>query len=291
MVVSRLIGGLGNQMFQYAAGRSLAVANGCDFQLDVSGYKDYTLHNGFELDLFNIHATVATDEEISSLVSVQSRFSRFMSTRLGLSNQSHFVEKSFSFDRDIFNIRHSVYIDGYWQSYKYFESIALPLRTEFTPKNPLSDLNFCIAQQISKVNAVSLHIRRGDYISNPVTNKVHGFLGIRYYEDAIRMILNKVSDPCFFVFSDDMDWARDNFQFISDVTFIEHNRGKKSYEDMRLMSLCKHHIVANSSFSWWGAWLGQNPNKIVLYPERWFVKNDRDTSALFPLEWSVVKAC
>ena len=154
MVVSRLIGGLGNQMFQYAAGMSLAAANDCDFKLDVSGYKNYTLHNGFELDLFNIHATVATSEEISSIVSVQSRFARFMSTRLGLSNQSHFVEKSFSFDRDIFNIRHSAYIDGYWQSYKYFESIALPLRTEFTPKNPLSDLNFCISQQISKINAV-----------------------------------------------------------------------------------------------------------------------------------------
>lgn len=285
MVVSRLIGGLGNQMFQYAAGRSLAIANSCELKLDVSDYKNYTLHNGFELDLFNIRAGVATVDEVSSLVNVRSRLFRLLSKKLGLKNKSHFLERSFSYDPDFFNIKNSVYIDGYWQSYKYFESIASQLRAELTPKNPLSGLNLVVSQRITQVNAVSLHIRRGDYVSNNATNKVHGFLGLKYYEEAINVIANKVSNPYFFVFSDDIAWAKENLELTNNVSFIDHNTGKNSYEDMRLMSLCQHHIIANSSFSWWGAWLGQNPNKIVLYPDRWFATNDRDISTLCPPEW------
>ena len=285
MIVSRLIGGLGNQMFQYAAGRALAFSNNWDLKLDISGYKNYTLHNGFELELLNIRAGVATDDEVSSLVNVRSRLFRLISKKLGLKNKSHFFEKSFLYDPNFFNIKHSVYIDGYWQSYKYFEQIESQLRSELTPKNHLTGLNLDVSQQIAKVNAVSLHIRRGDYLSNQSTNKVHGLLGIEYYEKAIQIISNKVSEPYFFVFSDDIAWARENLQLTNKVRFIDHNSGKSSYEDMRLMSLCKHHIIANSSFSWWGAWLGQNPNKIVLYPEKWFATNDRHISTLCPPEW------
>jgi hypothetical protein len=288
MVISRLIGGLGNQMFQYAAGKSLSVANGYELKLDISAYKNYTLHNGFELDLFKISAGIASDDEVSGLVNVRSRIFRFLSKKLGLKNKSHFLEKSFSYDPDFFNIKHSVYIDGYWQSYQYFESIESELRVELTPIKKLSGLNLDVSQQISRVNAVSLHIRRGDYVSNQTTNKVHGFLGIDYYENAIKTIFSRVPDPYFFVFSDDIAWARENLPLTNNVTFIEHNRAENSYEDMRLMSLCKHHIIANSSFSWWGAWLGQNPNKIVLYPLKWFAKDDRDISKLCPPEWHMI---
>jgi hypothetical protein len=286
MVVSRLIGGLGNQMFQYAAGRSLAVANNCGLKLDVSGYKDYTLHNGYDLDLFNIQATVANDDEISKLVYVRSRLARYINKKFGLKNKSHFIEKSFSFDSDFLNIKKSVYIDGYWQSYKYFESIEQKLRVELTPLAPLTGLNLSIAENIAKVNAVSLHVRRGDYVSNQATNKVHGFLGLEYYEKAIGIISHRVLNPYFFVFSDDITWAKENLGLINNVSFIDHNSGKNSYEDMRLMSLCQHHVIANSSFSWWGAWLGQNPKKIVLCPEKWFATGDRDTSTLCPPEWN-----
>lgn len=285
MVISRLIGGLGNQMFQYAAGRSLAVANNCELKLDVSGYKNYTLHNGYELDLFNIQAGLAMDNEISSLVNVQSRWSRFISKKLGLKNKSHLIEKSFSFEPSFFDIKQSIYIDGYWQSYQYFESIKSQLKVELTPTAPLSGLNLSVAESIVQVNAVSLHIRRGDYVSNNATNKVHGFLGLKYYEDAISIISSRVSNANYFVFSDDIAWAKENLELTNNVSFIDHNSGKNSYEDMRLMGLCQHHIIANSSFSWWGAWLGQNPNKIVLYPDRWFATNDRDISTLCPPEW------
>ena len=185
----------------------------------------------------------------------------------------------------VFDIKQSIYIDGYWQSYQYFQSIESQLKVELTPTAPLSGLNLSVAESIAQVNAVSLHIRRGDYVSNNATNKVHGFLGLKYYEDAISVIASKVSNPYFFVFSDDIAWAKENLELTNNVSFIDHNTGKNSYEDMRLMSLCQHHIIANSSFSWWGAWLGQNPNKIVLYPDRWFATNDRDISTLCPPEW------
>ena len=170
MVISRLIGGLGNQMFQYAAGRSLAVANNCELKLDVSGYKSYTLHNGYELDLFNIQATLAMDNEISSFTAVKSRWSRFVSKKLRLTNKTHRIEESFSFDPSFFDIKKSIYIDGYWQSYQYFQYIESQLKVELTPTAPLSGLNLSIAENIGHVNSVSLHIRRGDYVSNNATN-------------------------------------------------------------------------------------------------------------------------
>lgn len=288
MILSRLIGGLGNQMFQYAAGRSLAVKNDCALMLDISGFENYSLHNGYELNTFNIQAGVADVDDISKLMNVQSKLARFFYKKLGVRNKSHFVDKDFVFDSQFYDIKHPVYLDGYWQSYKYFESISLLLKDELSPKNPLSGLNLEVAKNISKVNSVSLHIRRGDYVSNLATNKVHGFLGLEYYKKAISLILSKVSNPYFFVFSDDISWARENLELTNNVMFIDHNHGENSYEDIRLMSLCQHHIIANSSFSWWGAWLGQNPSKIVLYPERWFATSDRDTSTLCPPEWFVV---
>lgn len=284
MVVSRLIGGLGNQMFQYAAGRSLAVANNLDLKLDVSGFENYALHNGYELSLFNIQADIATYKEVSNFVNVNSRLARFLFKKLRFKNKTHFIEKNFTYDPLFFNTKKPVYIDGYWQSYKYFDSIKQQLKAELTPKKPLTGLNLQLAESINKLNAVSIHIRRGDYINNPHTNKVHGFLGIEYYRNAIEIVFDKVADPYFFVFSDDIIWAKENLDLGKNATFVDHNSGQNSYEDMRLMSLCKHHIIANSSFSWWGAWLNFNSDKIVVAPKKWF-SNDTNTSDLIPDLW------
>lgn len=284
MIISKLIGGLGNQMFQYAAGRALAIANNCDLKLDISGYKSYKLHNGYELDLFNIQASIAKNEEVFGLLKVRSRLFRLVGKRLGLKNKSLMIEKSFAFDPEFFYIKESVYIDGYWQSYKYFESIRQYLKIELTPKIPLSGLNLSIAESIGQVNAVSLHIRRGDYVNNLAANKVHGFLGIEYYKKAISYFVEKIPYPYFFVFSDDISWAKENLGLSSGVTFIEHNQGENSFEDMRLMSLCKHNIIANSSFSWWGAWLNDNPNKTVIAPNQWFASMLVSTD-LLPASW------
>lgn len=284
MIISRLIGGLGNQMFQYAVGRSLAIANSCELKLDVSGFENYTLHNGYELDIFNIKAGIANSKEVSRLVSKQSRLMRFVFRKLKIKKSTHFLEKSFTFDHNLFDAKPPVYLDGYWQSYKYFESIEPQLKQEFSLKNSISRLNLDISEQISSVNAVSVHIRRGDYVSNKHTNSVHGLCSLDYYRAAIQTITERVENPFFFIFSDDIAWIKDNLTTNSDTVYVDHNSGKQSYNDMYLMSLCQHHIIANSSFSWWGAWLGANAKKIVIAPKQWFV-NDTVTNDLIPKSW------
>ena len=284
MIISRLIGGLGNQMFQYAVGRSLAIANSCELKLDVSGFENYTLHNGYELDIFNIKAGIANSKEVSRLVSKQSRLMRFVFRKLKIKKSTHFLEKSFTFDHNFFDAKPPVYLDGYWQSYKYFESIEPQLKQEFSLKNSISRLNLDISEQISSVNAVSVHIRRGDYVSNKHTNSVHGLCSLDYYRAAIQTITERVENPFFFIFSDDIAWIKDNLTTNSDTVYVDHNSGKQSYNDMYLMSLCQHHIIANSSFSWWGAWLGTNVKKIVIAPKQWFT-NDTVTDDLIPKSW------
>jgi hypothetical protein len=284
MIISRLIGGLGNQMFQYAAGRSLAVANNCELKLDISGFKDYTLHNGYELDLFNIKANVANAEDVSGMVNTQSRLMRFIYRKLKVKKSTHFVEQSFTFSSDFFNTEQPVYIDGYWQSYKYFESIESQLKQEFSFKSSLVGKNLQVYEHISNVNAVSIHVRRGDYVSNKHTNSVHGVCSLDYYRAAIQTMTAHVENPVFFIFSDDIEWVKDNLVFGSHDVFVDNNTGKKSYNDMCLMSLCQHHIIANSSFSWWGAWLGVNAKKIVIAPQQWFA-NTTITDDLIPESW------
>ena len=287
MIVTRIIGGLGNQMFQYAAGRSLALANGCQLKLDISGYDNYGLR-AYELEIFNIKAEVASKKQVLRLSGMQSRLVHFVRRKLTWEKRTHFIERNFNFNSAFFNMTSPVYLDGYWQSYKYFESYAAQIREELTFVKPIVGRNAELAKQISQVNAISIHVRRGDYVSHQATNKVHGFLGIEYYKEAIRRILNEVSAPYFFIFSDDLAWAKDNLGLVDNVTFVAHNTGLNSYEDLRLMSLCQHHVIANSSFSWWAAWLGCHPGKKVLYPGKWFATKGKDISSLCPPKWSCI---
>lgn len=284
MVVSRLIGGLGNQMFQYAAGRSLAELAKCELKIDVSGFQNYALHNGYELNIFNINAGIASSKDISSLVNKQSRLMSFIYRKLHIKKSKNLVESGFAFNANFFNVSSSVYIDGYWQSYKYFELIDSQLRQEFTFKSPICGLNLQLSKKISSTNSVSVHVRRGDYVTNKQTNSVHGVCSVDYYHAAIHVIVENVENPVLFVFSDDIAWVKNNLTFYSPVVFVDHNTGKQSYNDMYLMSLCKHHIIANSSFSWWGAWLGSNPTKLVIAPKKWFT-NDAVTVDLIPETW------
>lgn len=142
-----------------------------------------------------------------------------------------------------------------------------------------------VAQNILSVNAVSLHVRRGDYVSNLTINQFHGTCSLEYYNQAIAQIAKKVETPHFFVFSDDPEWVKSNLKIDYSITIVDHNNADKNYEDIRLMSLCKHHIIANSSFSWWGAWLCRNPNKIVIAPLKWFNDKSINTTDLIPDGW------
>jgi hypothetical protein len=144
--------------------------------------------------------------------------------------------------------------------------------------------NQLIAQEIGQSNAISLHVRRGDYVHNSNTLATHGLCSLDYYQTAINYITERVAQPNFFIFSDDITWVKDNLKVDFKCRFVDHNHGTESYNDMRLMSLCQHHIIANSSFSWWAAWLNPNHKKIVIAPRQWFV-NDNNVSDLFPQNW------
>ncbi len=288
-IYTSLIGGLGNQMFQYAAGRALALHRKTDLRLDVSGFSNYQLHQGFELKrVFSCPAELATAVEVRRLLGWQSgALARRILAKpafAALRRPELVIEPHFNYWTQFENAPDNAYLDGYWQSEKYFRGCEAEIRADFTFQPPLDESNAELAAEISSINAVSLHVRRGDYARNPKTLAVHGLCSPEYYRAAIDYLAERIDSPCFFVFSDDIRWAQENLGLNTPCRFVDHNQGEKSYVDMQLMSMCKHHIVANSSFSWWGAWLNSSSSKIVVAPRRWFA-NDTPTSDLVPATW------
>jgi hypothetical protein len=289
MIISNIIGGLGNQMFQYAAGRALSLKQDVPLLLDVSGFSSYGLHQGFELDrLFYSDVKFASKLDVHSLLGWQNLPS--VRRILSRSSMKAFRSKKFVFEphfeywQAINQVPHDSYLLGYWQSEKYFNSVAQQIREDFVFRPQMNSKNAQLALTISQHNAVSLHIRRGDYINDPVVTATHGLCSIAYYQNAINYISAQVAQPYFFIFSDDMDWVKENLKMDLPCIYIDHNQGVESYNDMRLMSLCRHHIIANSSFSWWGAWLNPSADKIVAAPKHWFAK-EVDTQDLIPQSW------
>ena len=156
---------------------------------------------------------------------------------------------------------------------------------DFTFQSPFSEKSRLISEEIKQLNSVSIHVRRTDYISNIPANNYHGTCNETYYIEAMKIIGKKISNPHFYIFSDEPEWFKANIKTNFQVTFVEHNKNEKSFEDMYLMSLCKHNIIANSSFSWWGAWLNSNENKQVIAPANWFQDKTKNTKDLLPETW------
>lgn len=289
MIIANVIGGLGNQMFQYAAGRSVANREDVPLKLDTRYFGNYSLHNGFELSrVFNIEASLATSEDFKKMLGWRqhrkiisalqnSKFSLFRGNKL-------IFDPHFHYWKEIENVSSNCYLHGYWQSERYFLTCASSIRREFTFTKPLIEKNRWFAERISSGNSVSLHIRRGDYLNNKTNMAIHGICSIDYYHNAINLISEWVDRPTFFIFSDDISWAKENLSIDSLCYFIDHNRGQESYNDMHLMSLCQNHIIANSTFSWWGAWLNYNASKKVIATKKWFGEI-RNTEDLLPKEW------
>lgn len=289
MVISHLIGGLGNQMFQYAAARAFSIKLGVQLRLDISSFANYQLHQGFELQrIFNCSSEVASKENLHGILGWQSfpvvKRVLLRPSMVTFRCKQFVVEPHFHYWSGINNLAQDCYLDGYWQSEKYFINVAGEIRKDFTFKLPMQSANAEVAGQIAQVNAVSLHVRRGDYASNSKNIAMHGLCSIEYYQAAIIRIAKQIKNPHFFVFSDDIAWVKNNLKIDFPHQYVDHNHGKESYNDMRLMSLCKHNIIANSSFSWWGAWLNPNAKKIVIAPKRWFA-HEVDTSDLIPSSW------
>jgi hypothetical protein len=276
IVIVRLAGGLGNQLFQYAAGRALARARGARLLLDVSGYDNERLGRQYRLDRFRVRARAIRSGGL--LGRVRRRVQRCLPQRW---RRLVFTEEKLSFDSRLLEIDRSVELRGYWQSERYLAGIAPMLRQELTFRDPPAGANAALAKEIAGVEAVCVHVRRGDY----VTNSSHVVLPAAYYRSAVEHIKETVPAPHYYVFSDAIPWCREHLPLPGPATFVDHNGPEADYEDLRLMSLCKHHVIANSSFSWWGAWLAEWPEQVVVAPGQWFANPSRTTHHLIPDRW------
>ncbi|WP_082525137.1 alpha-1,2-fucosyltransferase [Pseudorhodoferax sp. Leaf274] len=287
MIICHILGGLGNQMFQFAAGRALALDREAQLQLDTSGFKGYRLHEGFQLEqAFAGSFHLANELDIQAVLGWQrTRWAQNIVARPAMApmrKDSLVIEPHFQYWQGIHNTPARCYLKGYWQSEKYFKKHVKTLRSDFGFRLPLSGRNAVLATRIRQCNAVSVHVRRGDYVQNHVTAATHGLCPPDYYQAAAHHVASRVDNPVFFIFSDDMSWARQHLPLPAPVEYVDHNQ--HAYDDMHLMSLCKHHVIANSSFSWWGAWLNANLHKIVVAPRQWFAVA-RNTQDLLPADW------
>jgi hypothetical protein len=288
MIITKLYGGLGNQMFQYAAGRRLAAVHDTQLKMDRSWFNADQGPNPpaireYELECFVLAQNFTSTKDLARIDlpgrSLQGKLYRKVAGPIKLFRESETAE----FYPEVLKAPNDSCLDGYWQTEKYFADKAELIRTDFNFKAKASGKNLELARQISSVNSVSLHVRRGDYASNPQTKAFHGLTSLQYYQTTVEKISKQVDSPHFFVFSDDPDWTKKNIKIAAPTTYIGHN--KKGFEDLRLMSLCKHHIIANSSFSWWGAWLNPSPDKIVYAPRVWFANSKIDIKDRLPSSW------
>jgi hypothetical protein len=283
MIISQLTGGLGNQMFQYAFGFNLAKKHRTIHRLHFISHKSNTPRH-FELNNLRISNKMATMPELNRVGIPQSKLSiLFEKLRLKRSHIINEDESSYQLLTD--ELPEKSYIQGYWQSEKFFIDSASELRKEFSFKKKLLGKNILLASQIQQCNAIAVHIRRGDYVTNINASKYHGTCTIEYYKKGIQLIQSRISNPIFYYFSDDPEWTKNNLGSNTNDCYIDWNQGEDSYIDMQLISLCKHSIIANSSFSWWGAWLNSNRSKLIVAPRKWYEDQSVDSSRIIPQSW------
>jgi hypothetical protein len=289
MICVRLEGGLGNQLFQYAAARSLALRRHTDVLLDVSAYSQRTRRYTFrplELMRWRVQARAATGEEMRSLK--VARHLRIAS-RL-FTGWLPYLEKQRRYERAFTDLPDKTYLIGYWQSPYYFSEHAETIANEIEPLEPLSDESRTLAEQAGSRPSVAIHVRRGDYVTLKSAAAFHGTLPVTYYSASIERLRSQVEGAHFYVFSDEPDWCRANLRLEHrEATFVDHNIGADAWQDLILMSHCLHHIIANSSFSWWGAWLADRrygtTRRKVIAPARWFAGSAEATRDRFPSHW------
>ncbi|WP_234733464.1 alpha-1,2-fucosyltransferase [Tellurirhabdus bombi] len=287
MVIGRITSGLGNQLFQYAIARHLSILNKASLYFDLSYYKyqyETDTPRVFKLHNFKIDYKLLDNSPLL----YASKATKLFPERTLKPVFELVKEKHFHVDPEVLKARAKLLIlDGFWQSEKYFSPAAAIIRKELVFTNQPGPAFEKYKNEIARsANPISIHIRRGDYVNNAEFSQSFGFIGIDYYHQAIKLIKRQFTDFRFFVFSDDQEWTEKNFDLSSDTVFVKNIGENSDLDDLHLMSLCKHHVIANSSFSWWGAWLNADPNKMVITPKNWFKnKPDWHTTDLIPDSW------
>jgi hypothetical protein len=281
MIIIKIQGGLGNQMFQYAAAKCLAEQHHTQVKLDIDAIKNDQLRD-FDLFRLNVKAAIATDEEVTALKATN-RYQRIRSYITAYDKRKFYKQPYFHFDPRFFKLGSSVYLQGYFQSEKYFRPIQNIIRNEFTVEEKLINPVRPFAEQLQKETSIALHIRRGDYQNETALN-FHGILPLTYYQSAIRLLQQQLHSSTTYIFSDDGEWVKQSLN-LPHAAIVSGNYTTNHFEDFFLMSKCRHNIIANSSFSWWAAWMNNNPEKIIVAPERWFNQGPKDIYDLLPKDW------
>lgn len=286
MINVKLMGGLGNQMFQFCAGLNLSKRLNTQFTIDDSILisnltNEHSVKRDLDLEIFKIHSHPFYNGKVREKInSITRNFNRILPVNL----RSYYIEKNFNYNNNILLLNNNTTIEGYWQSYKYFYGIENEIQESFKFQNELLEQSKSIHKEITNCQSVCINVRRADF----AVNSFHGTLEIEYYINAIDLIKSKVnSEVHFFIFSDDIDWCKNNFNFLFNKTIVDHNhKGLKFSNYLYLMMCCKHFIIPNSSFAWWAAWLSKNTRKIIIAPKIWF-KGDAEnlTLDLIPTNW------
>jgi hypothetical protein len=292
MIISAISDRLGNQMFQYAAAKGLAIKQNTDLKID-KRYYDQNAPEGYfyGLGAFHIPQLFASNSEIREYTglsnSIIHKAIRKVYNKHQLNNDNYiYDERFFHYDEDLNKLGDKVYLRGYWQSYKYFSGIKDVIRTEFGFKFPIDVKQDAFAQQILQSNAVCISIRRGDHLWHPVTSKKYGHCNIEYYNKGLEIINAHENNLTLFIFSDDIEWCMQNIKFDYLTVFVKHQFTSPRFDYyLQLITLCKHFIIPVSTFPWWGAWLSNNENKIVIAPKVWFTDPAINTDDLFPDNW------
>jgi hypothetical protein len=278
MIVIKLVSGLGNQLFQYAVGRRLSLMHNAELKIDTSFFINQKLRS-YKLSHYNIVADTISSDEVATFLacytspSLAAKIYRRVEALLPKRYKRHFREDEWWVrEPDVFRIRPSVYLEGYWQHHSYFEGLPPQITEELTLREPYPFEARALLKSVEEDNSsVALHIRRGDYITDVNAQELMGVLPLSYYMKAITYIKSKVQNPTFYIFSDDLRWAAEHLLPEAPMVLVDIAGGKLDYVELDLMSKCRHAVIANSSFSWWGAYLNRNPDKVVVAPAQWVV--------------------
>lgn len=326
MIVLEVDSGLGNQMFMYAAAKALAVKHETDLYLDVDAecVSGYGKGQTFQLNKFNISAKYA-DKKIISQFDSNNKFGAYYNyfrsqlrnielvrkiskslrhhgvnpsivLPVGSINQERLYEEKdedWAYKSDFLSTKDNTYIKGYFPSYKYFSDIEEVILKEFSLKEELSKKGKHVLEEIKKSNSISIHFRRGDVVSDSkYSSWYRDVVTDDYYRNAIKFFTDRIDDPHFYIFSNEIDWVKENFHIPGDVTYVDHNPPECGYEDLFLMSQCKNNVTTGcSSFSWWAAYLNPNKDKIVIRTRKMnFHEHLNIPEDFFPEEWVIVES-